>query len=897
MPKHFITLDFESYYDQNCSITKLGTSQYVAHPDFQLNSVAVKNLKEETTYSIGGHAQVCTFINKLKQHKDSIVLCGHNLYFDAYILRYLFNFTPSFLIDTLCMAQNLHAHEGPLDLDTLAKHYLGTGKVEGVLAQWKGLNWEAATEEQRAELLHYNEVDVQRTEGIALPMIAQFPRSELEVIDLTLRMFVDPEIIIDAPLARQILEDEVATKAEASRNVGVPQGVLRSNAKFFDHLVESGYEPPEKWSEKQQKMIPAVAQGDLSFQRFYEDGDDTLQAILDARKVCKSAITETRAKALLARSNRPFPVGLMYCSAHTMRWGGTDKVNPQNMPRKGKLRHCLRADKGHTFVIVDASQIEARDNATFSEEKDLMASFAAGNDVYCEFATELYERPITKADWEERFVGKTCLAADSKVLTTRGWIRLINVRTNDKLWDGESWIEHDGVSYMGQKQTISLSGLELTEDHEILTAPSNWVRASKVLENASEFQSALSLATLPSSVTNSIFPDRVNTGDGDLYAHAVDVAAYSLTQQAVLEQVNQPRATHALRLNPVQRGTGSTKTPCLKMSTVLDCLTAWQPLSADAITQTTRPINTMACEVSRFVINGGTTKQASLGMLEHCKTGISRSLKWIGSTITEVINRAMLDSFRVRRTYLTRGKSKISKPVYDILNAGPNNRFTVLSNDGPIIVHNCILGLGFQMGALRYKDTLESGQMGPPMKITDQEAGRTVNLYRTKYPNIKRHWYILSQLIPAMLDNGERIEHRGVVFEPGGTILMPNGLRLHYPGLDFTVNEQYGSPDYFYHPFDKKYRKKVPKKIYGGMLLENLVQCRSRIMTTEHMLALSKHYRVVLMAHDEIVMHVPSSLSDRCLRDSIEVMSTPPKWNQDCPLAAEGLISDHYVKD
>jgi hypothetical protein len=51
------------------------------------------------------------------------------------------------------------------------------------------------------------------------------------------------------------------------------------------------------------------------------------------------------------------------------------------------------------------------------------------------------------------------------------------------------------------------------------------------------------------------------------------------------------------------------------------------------------------------------------------------------------------------------------------------------------------------------------------------------------------------------------------------------------------------------------------------------------------------------MAHDEIVFHVPVSHADRCLSDAIEVMSEPPKWNDLCPLAAEGRISDHYIKD
>lgn len=614
--KTLITLDFESYYDQHCNIKKLGTSQYVAHPDFHLLSVGVKT-PGSPARAIGGANNVARLVESIRDHADSIVLCGHNLYFDAYILRYHFNFTPSYLVDTLCMAQNLHAHEGPLDLDTLSHHYTGKGKVPDVLPKWKGLRWEQATPELRRELLHYNEIDVERTEEIAIPMLQQFPKSELDVIDLTLRMFVDPVLRIDAPLAKEIYEEQVEVKAAAAAAAGTDQETLRSNAKFFDFLTSLGYDVPEKWSEKQAKMIPAVAKGDLSFQRFEAEGDEQLKTIIQSRMTCKSSIVETRSKALLERADRPFPVGLMYCSAHTMRWGGTDKVNMQNLPREGRLRHCIQADKGHTLVIVDASQIEARDNAVFSEQWDLVDAFARGEDVYCQFAEQLYGYPVNKDDnWEERYVGKTC-----------------------------------------------------------------------------------------------------------------------------------------------------------------------------------------------------------------------------------------------------------------------------------------ILGLGYQMGVPRFKDTLETGQMGPKLEISDEAASRAVSLYRSTYPMIKKHWSDLSQLIPALLPGSEPYEHRGVVFKPDGRILMPNGLHLHYPGLNYRVNPVYDTPDYYYMPFDKKYRKPTEKKLYGGALLENLVQCRARIMTTEHMMKISKYYRVVMMAHDEVVLHVSSSRAEKALADSIEIMSEPPKWNDKCPLAAEGSISDHYIKD
>ena len=46
----------------------------------------------------------------------------------------------------------------------------------------------------------------------------------------------------------------------------------------------------------------------------------------------------------------------------------------------------------------------------------------------------------------------------------------------------------------------------------------------------------------------------------------------------------------------------------------------------------------------------------------------------------------------------SRSKSQNCVPVYDIANAGPRHRFTILTDLGPMIVANCILGSGYGLG-------------------------------------------------------------------------------------------------------------------------------------------------------------------------------------------------------
>ncbi len=88
---------------------------------------------------------------------------------------------------------------------------------------------------------------------------------------------------------------------------------------------------------------------------------------------------------------------------------GGDKMNLQNLPRGGTLRRALTAPPGKLLLACDSAQIEARMVAWLAGQDSLLHSFREGRDVYCEFASDVYGRKITKADKLERHVGKTAV--------------------------------------------------------------------------------------------------------------------------------------------------------------------------------------------------------------------------------------------------------------------------------------------------------------------------------------------------------------------------------------------------------------------------------------------------------------------------------------------------------
>jgi DNA polymerase len=121
------------------------------------------------------------------------------------------------------------------------------------------------------------------------------------------------------------------------------------------------------------------------------------------------------------------PIPLKFSGAHTHRFSGDWKMNMQNLDaghkvgKTGTLRKSLMAPEGHTIMTCDAAQIEARITAWICKQSDMVQQFADGVDVYSAFASDIYHRPITKKDKNERQVGKKGVlglgfAAGDKVL-------------------------------------------------------------------------------------------------------------------------------------------------------------------------------------------------------------------------------------------------------------------------------------------------------------------------------------------------------------------------------------------------------------------------------------------------------------------------------------------------
>jgi len=419
-----ITIDFETYYD---SKIKLGfkhqtTEEYIRDKRFEVIGVGVKVDDDATVWVSGGRDKLKEFLASFDWGSSALVC--HNTMFDGAILSWLYGITPAFMYDTLCMARAIHGVEAGGSLKALAERYeIGIKGEEVIAAEGK-----ARLDFNKEELERYGEYcknDVDLTLKLFKILSSAFPENEMKLIDMTLRMFTHPVFLVDDALLqerydelkeeKQLLLEGLMEKLKCETAEAVRKR-LASNKQFAEVLVERGVEAPMKESKTTGKQTYALAKNDEGFLKLTEHDDPFIQQLCSVRLGTKSTIEESRIERFIdvgKRNKGRLPIPLKYYGAHTGRWAGSDKVNFQNLPSRDKKKKALKnavvAPDDHIVINCDSSQIEARVLVWLAGQKDVVEQFRNGDDVYSVFASKIYERPISKADPVERFVGKTCI--------------------------------------------------------------------------------------------------------------------------------------------------------------------------------------------------------------------------------------------------------------------------------------------------------------------------------------------------------------------------------------------------------------------------------------------------------------------------------------------------------
>lgn len=597
-----ITLDFETYFDTKYSLTKMTTMEYVKDERFKVWGVGIKVNHDPTEWY--GEDEAEDAIRAIDWSNAKLVC--HNTLFDGYILTQYYGVKPAYYMDTAAMSRGIFPGQSARLKDVVIRCFPNSESMRKgeELADAKGI-YDLDPELEEA-IAGYCIQDVDLTYHLYCWFNCyDVPQSELDLIDLTCRMFCEPKLKIDRERLTTYYEQELTNAEETIKAAGIDRKVLSSNQQFAAYLEEIGITPPTKVSPTTGKDIPAFGKNDKAFKQMQQMYPQH-QHIWDARTAIKSRINETRAKRFLDATcaDDYLPVPLRYYAAHTGRFGGTEKLNMQNLPRGGELRKCIVAPDDKLLYVADLSNIEARMLAWLAGEHELLQQFADGDDIYSNFASKIYERPINKNDDPvERFVGKTA-----------------------------------------------------------------------------------------------------------------------------------------------------------------------------------------------------------------------------------------------------------------------------------------ILGLGYGMGANKFRDTLAAGAMGPPVHFTLEDAKRIVNTYRSTYSGIRTLWTKLEDLLRQTMHSDNFGNEYGPLVVGDCKLILPNGMSLKYHNL------QYSNQGLIYESKGKK------EYTYGGRITENVIQALARIVITDSMLRLDKKYDVALTVHDEIIITGNNNTPSIIMSEIVADMCHSPSWAPTIPLAAEGGYAKEYSK-
>lgn len=446
---HIATLDFETFWDTDHTLSKMSPTEYVMHDKTEIQSLAFK-LNNEESEVVFGEDDIKHALHRLNLEKG--LALGHNMSgFDSMILALRFGITPKMWGCTAAMARPKYSKTAVMvdgkfltgvSLKKLAVELDVGRKLNLEATNTKGKRLEDFTPQERRAMKEYNKVDTDLCYRIFKKLYHDTPKQEMLLIDMTTRMLVEPKFKLDTAMVEVALSMErdnkvkslhglakqlgIARYAAESLEAGVPieelvRTQLASAKKFGELLATLGVDVPMKQSPTNpERMTPALAKTDGAFIKLQHHKNPLVSAAAQARLEVKSTLLETRLQAFLragAACGGFLPVPLKYAGADTTgRWSG-EQYNMQNLPRinpskvkpSDALRNSLKAPKGHMIVVADLSGIELRVNHFLWKVESSMALFQADPekaDLYKEFASALYS--VAKADVtkDQRQVGK-----------------------------------------------------------------------------------------------------------------------------------------------------------------------------------------------------------------------------------------------------------------------------------------------------------------------------------------------------------------------------------------------------------------------------------------------------------------------------------------------------------
>jgi len=394
--KQIVTIDFETRWDsKEYTLSKMTTEEYVRDPRFKAFGACLHVYGSDGNIQWYRDEELPRVLSTFDWGRTAIL--AHNAQFDVSILEWRYGVHPCFIFDTLSMGRALRGVEVG---NSLAKLALDFGLRPKGTAVYSTEGLTSISPEIERELADYCAHDVYLCEEIFSRFIVGYPKSELRLINMTLKMYTEPVLELDAEMLSDAIKTERTQREALLTKLGVEEAALASNAQFAKVLESLGTPAPYKKSKTTGKPALALAKNDALFQQLLNGTNEDVALLCEARLKVKSTTERTRAQRFLDISRRgALPVPLSYYGALSGRWTASkgSAINMQNLKRGSFLRKAIMAPEGHELVVGDLSQIEPRVLAWLADYTDMLDIFRAGGDPYAAFGSQMFNIPgLTK---------------------------------------------------------------------------------------------------------------------------------------------------------------------------------------------------------------------------------------------------------------------------------------------------------------------------------------------------------------------------------------------------------------------------------------------------------------------------------------------------------------------
>lgn len=519
---HLCFIDFETYWDEHHSLSKMSAIEYALSPKTELQLLSVKVDHYPTDVFVGEDE-----IKKIGSHKDfwrdKFVIAHNNSGFDAMLAAWRLGIRPAMWGCTLAMARPLYAKTVGLSLaKQVAHHGLGV-KDSRALTQTRGKRLADFTRDELDAMIRYNrDGDTEQCAALFHVLRRHYTFEELWHIDCNIRMLVEPGFELDVPMLETALSIERTRKHKSLLDLAHllrPEGLdwadepavaawvneqMQSSAKFSAILESRGVEVPMKWSKTSpDKEIPAIAKTDEAMEELLDHDDEVVAAAAAARLSAKSTQLETRIQSFLStyKAVGKLPVPAHYCGADTTGRDSGWLYNMLNLPRvnpdkpkvSDALRNSVKAPKGRVVLVRDSSGIELRVNHTLWKVQRSMDNWKRkpDYDLYRDTAASMYSITPDEVQKPQRHYAKIIELACGyqqggktfrSTARVQGGLRLTLEQANHgvQFWRGRypeiagrdgGWARcHDALNYIarGDKVAIDPWGMCTTEKDAVL---------------------------------------------------------------------------------------------------------------------------------------------------------------------------------------------------------------------------------------------------------------------------------------------------------------------------------------------------------------------------------------------------------------------------------------------